>query len=345
MEYAAAASHASAAAPAADPHHAHYPHPYAGYPYPYDPYYQPAPATDASATGVVAGSSSYYYPVAAAAPASTAASYEAYSAYHHYYAAPAGAAGAAAGGAGLAGYYFTAGGEASHQAAACAVDAAGCYGGDREGRGEALRIRSPTLCPVLLDLSTYNVAAAARASNGMAQPVSTPAMHHAQWNAHFGHPLPKNVLRKNIKKKPKVAQQPAPCEVCKIQCDTLEVLMLHKQGKKHKKNLEKLQDSITPKPIKPPSNTIGPTVAPSAVANGTVPTVQPKKKKCSSAATPEDLEVKKRRVLEAGADQGEVKICNVCNVVVNSQKVYEFHIAGQKHKAMVQKQQAIQFVA
>jgi hypothetical protein len=186
-------------------------------------------------------------------------------------------------------------------------------------------------------------AAATRASNGIAQPVSTPTMHHAQWNAHFGHPLPKNVLRKHTKKKPKTVQ-PALCEVCNIQCDTLEVLMIHKQGKKHKKILDKLQDSITPKPIKPPSSATGPTTALSTVANSTMPVVQQKKKKCSAAAS-EELEVKKRRVLEAGAAQGEVKICNVCNVVVNSQKVYEFHIAGQKHQAMVQKQQAIQFVA
>lgn len=169
-------------------------------------------------------------------------------------------------------------------------------------------------------------------------------MHHAQWNAHFGHPVPKNVLRKQMKKKPKVVQPP-PCEVCKIQCDTLEVLMIHKQGKKHKKNLEKLQDSITPKPLlKPSSNAMGPTMVPSAVANSVVPAVQSKKKKIS-AATPADLEVKKRRVLEAGAAQGEVKICTVCNVVVNSQKVYEFHIAGQKHQAMVQKQQSLHFAA
>ncbi|KAF8650074.1 hypothetical protein HU200_064082 [Digitaria exilis] len=162
-------------------------------------------------------------------------------------------------------------------------------------------------------------------------------MHHAQWNAHFGHPVPKNLLRKQIKKKPKVVQ-PSTCEVCKIHCDTLEVLMIHKQGKKHKKNLEKLQDSITPKPIlKTPSNATGSTMVPSVVAHCVVPTVQSKKNKISSAATLEDLEVKKRRVLEAGAAQGEVKICTVCNVVVNSQKVYEFHIAGQKHQAMARK--------
>ncbi|KAL6623037.1 hypothetical protein ACP70R_032916 [Stipagrostis hirtigluma subsp. patula] len=331
MDYAAAAAPPAAApvpAPAADPHHAHYPHPYAGYPYPYGAYHQHAPAADPSATAVAA-SSSYYYPVPSAAPATTAASYDPYAAYQ-YYGHPAGAAGAG-GGAGMAGYYFTAG-EASQQAtAASATQAAPAAAGKEAGKHFGF------------DAERYAQAAAARASNGMTQPVVAQGMHHAQWNAHFGHPLPKNVLRKHIKKKPKVVQ-PATCEVCKIQCDTLEVLMIHKQGKKHKKNLEKLQDSITPKPIKPPSNTIGPNPAPAAVPNCTVPAAQTKKKKSSSAATPEELEVKKRRVLEAGAAQGEVKICTVCNVVVNSQKVYEFHIAGQKHQTMVQKQQALQFV-
>ncbi|KAK3153530.1 hypothetical protein QOZ80_2BG0176220 [Eleusine coracana subsp. coracana] len=272
MEFAEAASHASAAAaaPAADPQHAHYPHPYAAYPYPYDAYYPPALATDPSATAAVAASSSYYYPVAAPAPASTAAaSYDPYSAYQ-YYAPPAGAAGAGAGGTSQAGYYFAAG-EASHQPAVAAAAHQPAVAATGKDSGKHLGF----------DPQRYAQAAAARASK--AQPVSAPRMHHAQWNAHFGHPLPKNVLRKHIKKKPK--------------------------GKKHKKNLEKLQDSITPKPLKAPSNAIGPTMAPSGVANGTVPVVQ-QKKKCSSAATPEELEVKKRRVLEAGAAQGEVKICN-----------------------------------
>jgi hypothetical protein len=166
-------------------------------------------------------------------------------------------------------------------------------------------------------------------------------MHHAQWNAHFGHPLPRTAPRKFVKKIPKVVQ-PLTCEVCKIECDTQEVLVIHKTGKKHKKNLQKLQDSITPKPAKPLNGAVGAsTAAAPAVANGIMPAVQPKKNK-SSQATPEDLEVKKRKVLEAGAAQGEVKICTACNVVVNSQKVYEFHIAGHKHKANVQKQQQAQ---
>lgn len=117
--------------------------------------------------------------------------------------------------------------------------------------------------------------------------------------------------------------------------------MIHKTGQKHKKNLQKLQDAITPQPAKPPNSGVAANTAPpaaAAAADGVVPAVQPKKNK-SSNASPADLEVKKRRVIEAGAAHGEMKICTACNVVVNSQKVYEFHLAGQKHKANVQKQQ------
>ncbi|KAF0930573.1 hypothetical protein E2562_033491 [Oryza meyeriana var. granulata] len=331
MDYAAAASHAAAAPPppAADPH---YPHPYAAYPYPYAGAYHPAaPASDPSSSA----SSSYYYPTAistgaAASASASIAQYDPYAAYQ-YYGAPA-AAGAGSGVAGgLSGYYYGAGeafqapASSASQGAPAAAAATGKEAGKHFG----------------FDPQRYAQAAATRASNGMTPPVAAPGMHHAQWNAHFGHPVPKTVSRKHIKKKSKVVQ-PLTCEVCKIQCDTPDVLRIHKTGKKHKKNLERLQDSITPKPVKPPNTTnivVAANMAPAPVTTSVGPAVPTKKKK-SAAATPEELEVKKRRVLEAGAAQGEVKICTVCNVVVNSQKVYEFHISGQKHKAMVQKQQA-----
>ncbi|KAL5225568.1 hypothetical protein ABZP36_012207 [Zizania latifolia] len=323
MDYAAAASHAAAAAAlAADPHHHHqYPHSYDAYPYPYTAYHQTAPATDPLGA---ASSSSYYYPSAASTAAASAAPYDHYAAYP-YYAAPA----ATGAGSGSSGYYFSAG-EAFQPLASSASQGA---------RSATVETGKEALKNFGFHPQRYAQAAAARASNGVTPPVAAPGMHHAQWNAHFGHPIPKTVLRKHIKKKPKVVQ-PLTCEVCKIQCDTQDVLRIHKTGKKHKKNLEKLQDSITPKPVKPSNIAVAANMAPAAVATSVLPAVQTKKKKKSFAATPEELEVKKRRVLEAGAAQGEVKICTVCNVVVNSQKVYQFHIAGQKHQAMAQKQQA-----
>ncbi|XP_042452152.1 uncharacterized protein LOC122036799 isoform X1 [Zingiber officinale] len=127
------------------------------------------------------------------------------------------------------------------------------------------------------------------------------------------------------------------CEVCKIKCDTQQILMSHKQGKKHKKNMQKLQESITAKI----------TNAPSIIAQDKVPVVDPdkekptaeRKRKNNTPATAQDLEEKKRRVLECGADAAQLKICAICNVVVNSQKVYDFHISGQKHADMVKKRE------
>ncbi|KAL5231276.1 hypothetical protein ABZP36_030052 [Zizania latifolia] len=329
MDYAAAAAHAAAAAaPSADPHHHHhrYPQPYAAYPYPYSAYHQTAPATVPSG----AASSSYYYPTATSTATASAAPYDPYAAYS-YYAAPAAAGAGSGSSGGLSGYYFSAG-EAFQAPASSASQGA---------PSAAAAIGKEVVKNFGFDPQRYAQAVAARTSNGVAPPVAAPGMHHAQWNAHFGHPMPKTVSRKLIKKRPKVVQ-PLTCEVCKIQCDTQNVLRIHKTGKKHKKNLEKLQDSITPKPVKPPNIADAANMAPAAVTTSVLPAVQTKKKKSAAAATPEELEVKKRRVLEAGAAQGEVKICTVCNVVVNSQKVYEFHIAGQMHQAMVQKQQAQQ---
>ncbi|CAM0907529.1 unnamed protein product [Alopecurus aequalis] len=316
MDYAA-----HAAPPAADPHPAYAQHPY-GYPYTYPSYHQPDPSAVADPS---AASSSYYYSNPTA-QADTQAHYNPYASTFHYYDPSA----VAYGGGGLAEYYFSAG-EASQAPAVSAAQAAPAATGREAGKHFGF------------DPRRYAQVAAAKAPNGMAPAADATVMHHAQWNAHFGHPLPRNPPRKFIKKAPKVVQ-PLTCEVCKIECDTLDVLVVHKTGKKHKKNLQKLQDAITPKPAKPPNGAVGASAEPAAaIANGVMPAIQPKKKKKkSSAATPGDLEVKKRRVLEAGAAQGEVKICAACNVVVNSQKVYEFHISGHKHKANVQKQQQAQ---
>ncbi|XP_010904960.1 uncharacterized protein [Elaeis guineensis] len=148
--------------------------------------------------------------------------------------------------------------------------------------------------------------------------------------------LTSNRAMKKVSKRTIKVVQSAYCEVCKIECYTPEVLKTHKQGKKHKKNLQKLQDSITAKPTKAPATTVERKETPDAdkcKAGGE------KTKKKGAPATAEDLEAKKRRVLEGGAAAEGVQVCSICNVVVNSQKVFEYHIAGQKHTAMVKKLQ------
>lgn len=112
-----------------------------------------------------------------------------------------------------------------------------------------------------------------------------------------------------VKKVPKIVQT-ITCEVCNVtlrlndvrehekgkrhkmrQFRRLDMLREHERAK-HKKNLEKLQDSITSEPAKPPNGAVGASTAPAAaVADGVMPAVQPKNNN-SSAASPEDLEAK-----------------------------------------------------
>lgn len=56
-------------------------------------------------------------------------------------------------------------------------------------------------------------------------------------------------------------------------------------------------------------------------------------------ASLEKLEVKKKRVYDAGAPVDGVRVCGVCNIVVNSQKVFDLHCAGSKHVMMLKRLQ------
>lgn len=135
-------------------------------------------------------------------------------------------------------------------------------------------------------------------------------------------------------KKVKVVQSQF-CEVCKITCNTKEVLDKHKTGKKHMKNLEKRQAATaaaaTPKPAAVPNNpVIGPQVKP-----GMGNSVSGQKR--NKAETVEDLEIKKKKIMEGGAAANAVRSCAICNVVCNSETVFKFHLAGQKHASMLKK--------
>ena len=146
---------------------------------------------------------------------------------------------------------------------------------------------------------------------------------------------------KRAPKKTKIVQS-VYCEVCKIECNTKEVLDQHKLGKKHKKNLEKLKAALAPPPPVPPPVTlakpdsnllIGPQENPS---KGTSASSKRSKKK-KGAESAEDLGTKRRKVLEGGAAVEAVRTCSVCNVVCNSETVFRYHLAGAKHIALVKK--------
>ncbi|PWA60856.1 Zinc finger, U1-type [Artemisia annua] len=159
---------------------------------------------------------------------------------------------------------------------------------------------------------------------------------HSNWSNQKSTVQPRGPWKK-VPKKTKIAQS-AWCEICKIECNTKDVLDKHKLGKKHQKILSKLNSaalvtSISAtthvNPVVPRNPFIGPSENPKKGASGS-------KKK---AETPQELEMKRRKVLEGGAAASAVRTCSFCNVVCNSDAVFRFHLAGQKHASMLKKLQ------
>lgn len=153
------------------------------------------------------------------------------------------------------------------------------------------------------------------------------------------HPPMKRVKQKSSKPKAKLTQSTY-CGVCKVECNSADVLESHRQGKKHKKNMQKLQEAITPKPAKPPqSNSKKKGETPAVADSERKEPIQEQKGKTTAPAPPENIEMKKQKVLQAGAKESEVRVCTICNIVVNNESVFNYHIAGQKHASMVKKWQ------
>lgn len=145
------------------------------------------------------------------------------------------------------------------------------------------------------------------------------------------------------KKKPKKNKvvQFAWCEVCKISCNSNEIYAKHLSGKKHLKNIEKAEkgwsDAGASNALQSATEPIiGPTENPST-NNPSSDDIQ-KTQKSSAAQTPEDLETKKRKIVESGTAADSVRTCSICNVVCNSQTVFDSHLSGQKHASMMKKQ-------
>lgn len=148
---------------------------------------------------------------------------------------------------------------------------------------------------------------------------------------------PENPNKKKATQSTAKVVQSAWCEVCKVKCDTIDVLNVHNSGKKHKKNLEKLTRASVPVPVPDPvtfiaseNSTVGLPVNPGKNVSVGV-------KKNKAAGSVEDLETKRRKVLEGGAPVSTVRTCVTCNVVCNSETVFQYHIQGQKHMAMIVK--------
>ncbi|KAA0057979.1 zinc finger protein 346 [Cucumis melo var. makuwa] len=145
-------------------------------------------------------------------------------------------------------------------------------------------------------------------------------------------------LKKKLKKN-KVVQS-AWCEVCKISCNSNEIYAMHLSGKKHLKNVEKVEKgksdvSTSNAPQLATVPVIGPMENPVA-NNPSSDDIQKTQK--SSTQTPEGLETKKRKIVKSGRAANSVRTCTICNVVCNSQTVFDSHLAGQKHASMMKKQ-------
>lgn len=182
----------------------------------------------------------------------------------------------------------------------------------------------------------YNGAAGGTVSQDGSQHLVPAIPTHSNWPNQKSTVQPRGPWKK-VPKKTKIAQS-AWCEICKIECNTKDVLDKHKLGKKHLKILNKLNSaalvtSISAtthvNPIVPSNPFIGPSENPKKGTSGS-------KKK---AETPQELEMKRRKVLEGGAASSAVRTCSFCNVVCNSDTVFRFHLAGQKHASMLKKLQ------
>uniref|UniRef100_A0A7N0T8U7 Uncharacterized protein n=1 Tax=Kalanchoe fedtschenkoi TaxID=63787 RepID=A0A7N0T8U7_KALFE len=162
---------------------------------------------------------------------------------------------------------------------------------------------------------------------------------------------------KRASKKAKVVQS-VYCDICKVDCNSKEVLEQHILGKKHIKNASKLVQSVTSVGIASnpviqsvtsigvTSNPVNQSVASVGVTSNPVigPAENPAKTKAAAgrkskraAHSQIDLETKRMKVVAGGAAAAAVRVCAACNVVCNSETVFNFHIAGQKHSAAMKK--------
>ncbi|GAB2213117.1 hypothetical protein Droror1_Dr00021135 [Drosera rotundifolia] len=150
--------------------------------------------------------------------------------------------------------------------------------------------------------------------------------------------------------------QTARCEIININCKNAEALNSNKLGKKHQKNVTKRRNLIRKDnnnqeiSEKPKNSEIVTTASDSTMPiNEVKKDTQPSnvkdtklmrlKKRLLKIDTSEDLETKRRKVVQGGVPEEAIRTCYVCNVVCNSEKVFSSHLAGQRHAAVVRQKQ------
>lgn len=166
------------------------------------------------------------------------------------------------------------------------------------------------------------------------------------------------------------------CELCRVDCNTLEILEQHKNGKKHKKNLQRYEElqnlnkQITemqyqqisapeskPERVIQPENQPPPPNLPSGVSDASVAesTEEPEKKGLA-----EGRGRGTKRMMRGGRGGGKRArtvdpprpskqqviplICHLCNVKCESQVVFESHLAGKKHLSSLKKLEPYQAI-
>lgn len=130
-----------------------------------------------------------------------------------------------------------------------------------------------------------------------------------------------------------IVTQPKPqflawCELCRVDCNTQEVLENHMNGKKHKKNVQ-IQEELKTLAAKSHETQI-------ASTNGMIPDI-----KVESQTTEEQENGLKRKMIDGekkSADEPNKKpkeavpfICELCDVKCESAPVFDSHLKGRKH--------------
>lgn len=150
---------------------------------------------------------------------------------------------------------------------------------------------------------------------------AVPTSFPSSWNENWAHQLLHNVTSVVLPSQTKV-NKPMRCEVCKVDCNNKDVFEKHILGRKHQKNLKLLND---------PTNAVVP-VTSHASLETQMSSVQGQ---VLFGAVDKDLESKKQKLLSGGAAVDSVRVCTICNVVCNSQEVFNKHLTGKRHADQV----------
>lgn len=134
--------------------------------------------------------------------------------------------------------------------------------------------------------------------------------------------------------------QMAWCELCRVECNTLEILEQHKSGKKHQKNVkvqQELERVMAAKASQVQAAEEGSSVPPPAVENTAVNGGEAQgsgqKRKMRGGGRGGGGKSSRRKLNEPPKPKGGhiPLICELCNVTCETQLVFQTHLKGKKH--------------